>query len=88
MYHEIDQPFEFLWRLRPALAPTGMVVVVDADRPTQAHGTPPALLDCEFKAVGFALVSRQRMPQAGGYLALYRAVGNRPAPHDMRACPA
>ena len=34
MYHEIEEPYEFLWNLRPALAPEGMVVVVDADRPT------------------------------------------------------
>ncbi|WP_116090957.1 class I SAM-dependent methyltransferase [Sphingomonas crusticola] len=88
MYHEIEEPYEFLWRLRPALAPTGMVVVVDADRATQAHGTPPALLDCEFKAIGYALVERKPMPQAGGYLALYKAVGPRPKPADMHACRA
>lgn len=41
MYHEIGQPYEFLWRLRPALKPGGEVVVVDADRATQMHGTPP-----------------------------------------------
>jgi ubiquinone/menaquinone biosynthesis C-methylase UbiE len=88
MYHEIGEPYEFLWRMRPALNPDGMVVVVDADRPTQAHGTPPALLDCEFKAVGYRLVSRRKMPQAGagGYLALYQAAGARPAPKNMHAC--
>jgi len=86
MYHEIDEPYEFLWNLRPALAPEGLVVVVDADRPTQAHGTPPALLDCEFRQVGYKLVERKPMPQAGGYLALFRAEGRRPDPRDMRAC--
>jgi ubiquinone/menaquinone biosynthesis C-methylase UbiE len=88
MYHEIGEPYEFLWNLRPALAPGGMVAVVDADRPTQAHGTPPALLDCEFKTVGYALVARKPMPQAGGYLALYKAEGPRPEPKDMDACKA
>lgn len=88
MYHEIEQPYEFLWNLRPALAPGGMVAVVDADRPTQAHGTPPALLDCEFKTVGYALVERKTMPQAGGYLALYKAEGPRPEPKAMDACKA
>ena len=86
MYHEIEEPYEFLWNLRPGLAPDGLVAVVDADRPTQSHGTPPALLDCEFKAVGFALAQRKPMPQAGGYLALYKAEGPRPAPRDMHAC--
>ena len=88
MYHEIDEPYEFLWNLRPALAPEGLVAVVDADRPTQAHGTPPALLECEFRQVGYTLVSRKPMPQAGGYLALFKAEGKRPEPHDMHACKA
>lgn len=88
MYHEIQEPYEFLWNLRPALAPEGLVVVVDADRPTQAHGTPPALLECEFGQVGYKLVERKAMPQAGGYLALFRVEGKRPEPRDMHACKA
>lgn len=86
MYHEIAEPYEFLWRMRPSLAPGGLVIVVDADRPTQAHGTPPALLDCEFKTVGYVLAERKPMPQAGGYLAAYRAEGPRPEPKSMQAC--
>ena len=88
MYHEIQEPYEFLWNLRPALAPEGLVAVVDADRPTQAHGTPPALLECEFGQVGYKLVERKPMPQAGGYLALFRVEGKRPEPRDMHACKA
>jgi ubiquinone/menaquinone biosynthesis C-methylase UbiE len=88
MYHEIEEPYEFLWNLRPALAPEGMVVVVDANRPTQSHGTPPSLLDCEFGQVGYKLVSRKPMPQAGGYLALFKAEGPRPEARDMHACKA
>jgi ubiquinone/menaquinone biosynthesis C-methylase UbiE len=86
MYHEIDAPYEFLWRMRPALAQEGMVVVVDADRPTQDHGTPPILLDCEFRTVGYTLVKRITMPQAGGYLATYRTEGPRPEPKSMKPC--
>jgi ubiquinone/menaquinone biosynthesis C-methylase UbiE len=86
MYHEIEEPYEFLWNLRPALAPGGLVAVVDADRPTQAHGTPPSLLQCEFGEVGYSLVSRKPMPQAGGYLALFKAEGPRPDPRAMHAC--
>ena len=88
MYHEIAAPFEFLWRLRPALRPTGRVVVVDADRPTNMHGTPPDLLDCEFAAVGYRRVSREAMPSAGGYLAMYVAEGPRPAPRAIQPCGA
>lgn len=86
MYHEIAQPYEFLWRLRPALKPDGLVVVVDANRITRNHGTPPALLKCEFAAVGYRQVAMKDMPSAGGYLATFQAVGPRPAPEAIRAC--
>lgn len=86
MYHEITEPYEFLWRLRPALRAGGRVVVVDADRPTSQHGTPPALLDCEFGAVGYSRVERQMMPQIGGYLTMYEARGPRPEPEAIRPC--
>lgn len=86
MYHEIAQPYEFLWRLRPSLKPEGLVVVVDANRPTNQHGTPPALLRCEFAAVGYRLAALQNMPSAGGYLASFRAVGPRPEPAAIKPC--
>ena len=86
MYHEIEQPYEFLWRLRPSLKPDGLVVVVDADRQTRNHGTPPALLKCEFAAVGYTQVDMDEMLSAGGYLATFRASGARPAPEAIRAC--
>lgn len=86
MYHEVDQPYEFLWRMRPSLKRDGLVVVVDANRPTQNHGTPPALLKCEFAAVGYTLVSMHDMPSAGGYLATFRVAGPRPEPRAIRPC--
>ncbi|MBA3878727.1 MAG: SAM-dependent methyltransferase [Sphingobium sp.] len=86
MYHEIEQPYEFLWRMRPSLKPDGLVIVVDADRPTQNHGTPPALLKCEFAAVGYQLVSTDNMPSAGGYMAAFKAVGPRPDPSAIKGC--
>ena len=88
MYHEMAQPYAVLWHLRSALKPDGQIVVVDADRPTGAHGTPPALLDCEFRAVGYEPVRHVSMPQADGYLTLYRAVGPRPVPKTITACDA
>ena len=88
MYHEIQQPYAFLWHLRPSLKPDGLVAVVDANRPTQDHGTPPALLRCEFAAVGYRQVAVADMPSAGGYLATFRAVGPRPEPGAIRACKA
>jgi len=86
MYHEIEQPYEFLWRMRPALKPDGLVIVVDADRQTQNHGTPPALLRCEFAAVGYREVARYDMPSAGAYLAAFRPFGARPDPRAIKAC--
>lgn len=88
MYHEIARPYAFLWHLRPSLKAGGRVIVVDADRPTDRHGTPPALLDCEFAAVGYVRASHGTMPFAGGYLVAYEAVGPRPEPKAIRACDA
>lgn len=86
MYHEIESPYEFLWNMRPSVKPDGLVVVVDADRATQNHGTPPALLACEFAAVGYAQIDRQDMPSAGGYIATFRPQGARPDPKAIVPC--
>lgn len=86
MYHEIAEPYEFLWRMRPALREGGEVVVVDADRLTQNHGTPPDLLRCEFAAIGYRQVSMTSMPSAGGYMAVFRAEGPRPEPAAIKPC--
>lgn len=86
MYHEIAQPYALLWNLRPSLKPGGQVIVIDADRPTQNHGTPPALLRCEFAAVGYVQVKFEPMPNAGGYFAAFEPRGPRPEPRDIRAC--
>ena len=63
-----------------------VVVVVDADRATQNHGTPPALLRCEFAATGYEQAGFTPMPGAGGYVATFRAVGARPEPGAIKAC--
>jgi ubiquinone/menaquinone biosynthesis C-methylase UbiE len=86
MYHEVREPYAFLWRLRPALHPGGRVIVVDVDRPTGEHGTPPALLFCEFSAVGFRLTQFIRKPELQGYYAQFEAAGDRPAPEAIRPC--
>lgn len=86
MYHEISDPYQFLWNLRPALKPGGQVIVVDADRATQNHGTPPSLLKCEFAALGYVQVRFERMPQAGGYFAAFETRGSRPEPGTISPC--
>ncbi len=86
MYHEIGEPYAFLWRLRPALRKGGEVVVVDADRPTNQHGTPPRLLFCELEAVGYKLVGFIEDERFGGYFARFAAEGARPEPEAIRPC--
>lgn len=86
MYHEVTEPYAFLWRMRPALRPGGQVIVVDVDRPTSEHGIPPALLFCEFQAMGFRLVEFVRKPELRGYYAQFEAAGERPAPGAIKPC--
>lgn len=86
MYHEVSEPYAFLWRLRPALRAGGRVIVVDVDRPTGQHGIPPQLLFCEFSRVGFRLVGFERKPELQGYYAQFEAQGKRPAPEEIKPC--
>ncbi|HSB68116.1 MAG TPA: methyltransferase domain-containing protein [Candidatus Methylomirabilis sp.] len=86
MYHEIENPYEFLYRLRPALAPHGRVGVVDADRPTRDHGTPPALLQCELAAVGYRQVDFLRLAPTETYLAVFTPPDELPRPESIRPC--
>jgi len=86
MYHEIAEPYAFLWRLYPALKPDGEIIVVDADRLTERHGTPPPQLKCELEAVGFRQVGFHDSPSAGGYLARFKVAGRRPPPDQITPC--
>jgi len=86
MYHEVREPYAFLWHLRPALRAGGQVVVVDIDRPTGRHGIPPSLLFCEFAAVGFRLSEFVRKPGVTGYYAQFETTGAAPQPAAIRAC--
>ena len=86
MYHEVTEPYAFLWRLRPALREGGQVVVVDVDRPADQHGLRPQLLFCEFQQLGFRLVEFVRKPELAGYYAQFEAVGPRPEPGDIVPC--
>jgi len=86
MFHEVTEPYAFLWRLRPALRPGGKVIVVEIDRPADRHGFPPAMLFCEFGAVGFRLDEFVRKPELQGYYAQFQAAGERPEPAAIRPC--
>lgn len=86
MYHEIQSPSEFLWHLRDDLKVGGSIVVVDADRPTDRHGTPPRLLVCEFNAIGYELKRFERLGDSESYFASFEATAPRPEPGDIRTC--
>jgi ubiquinone/menaquinone biosynthesis C-methylase UbiE len=86
MYHEIENPYEFLYRLRPALAPNARVGIIDNDRPTQDHGTPPALLRCELAAVGYRQRDFVSLTPAEGYLAVFAPPDTLPRPESIIPC--
>jgi ubiquinone/menaquinone biosynthesis C-methylase UbiE len=88
MYHEIERPSEFLWHVRADLKRNGRVVVVDADRPTDRHGTPPRLLICEFSAVGYELTRFERLADTESYFAQFEPKGPRPEPKAIPPCAA
>jgi SAM-dependent methyltransferase len=93
MYHEIEDPFGLLWHLHESLRPgapgpdgrttRGKVAIIDADRPTASHGTPPALLECELQAVGYRQIAFH--PLRGNYLAVFEPVA-RPEPGSIKPC--
>ncbi len=86
MYHEVTQPYAFLWHLREGLKPGGEVIVVDADRPPNRHGMPPALLACEFRALGLDLARIERLTGGEAYFAAFRIARPRPAPAAIKVC--
>jgi SAM-dependent methyltransferase len=71
MYHEIAQPYAFLYNLAPALKRGARVGIVDLDRPTSQHGTPIGLLRCELAAVGYREIAVHALGGDAGYLAVF-----------------
>ena len=90
MYHEVAQPYAFLYNLAPALKPGARVGIVDLERPTSEHGTPIALLHCELTAVGYREIATYQLAGDGGYLAVFSAPeqAGRKSPRDIVACAA
>ena len=88
MYHEVEQPFGLLWHLHAALKPGGRVAVVDMNRPTNRHGTPPALLRCEMAALGYRQTEFHELGKGSGYLAMFETAEPRPSPRAIKPCEA
>lgn len=88
MYHEIENPYEFLWHAQPAFAPGGRIGVIDLERETWRHGTPIPLLTCEMERLGFVREGVYYLEPAAGYLAIFTAPKTRPDPSTLTACTA
>ncbi len=86
VYHEIENPFAFMYRLRHSLALDGRVAIVEADRLTQNHGTPPALLRCEMAAVGYRQVDFLSLAPTENYLAVFAPPSQLPSVESIRPC--
>jgi SAM-dependent methyltransferase len=88
MYHEIAQPYAFLYNLAPALKRGARVGIVDLELPTSKHGTPIELLRCELTAVGYREVAAYQLAGDGAYLAVFfpPEPAARKSPRDIVAC--
>jgi ubiquinone/menaquinone biosynthesis C-methylase UbiE len=86
VYHEVTEPYAFLWRMWPALAEGGEIIVVEAERPIGQRGIPHALLFCEFEAVGYHLLEFTEKPDIEGYFARFERGGKRIEPADIETC--
>ena len=86
MYHEVTEPYAFIWRMRDALKPGGQIILVDRNRPTRQHGIPPKLLFCEFAAVGYRLIEFEERPEVGAYFARFERDTVAPAPANIKTC--
>ena len=86
MYHEVASPYAFLWHMREGLKPSGLVIVVDANRPVQRHGMPPEQLKCELAALNLRPVKHAMLAGGESYFMAFEAVGPRPAPAAIKPC--
>jgi len=86
VYHEIENPYEFFYRLWPALATGARVAIIDVNKPTEDHGTPPDLLRCELATLGYREVDFVSLAPADGYLAVFTPPETLPAPGSIRPC--
>lgn len=85
-YHQIPGPYEFLFRLAGALAPGGRVGVIGFDRQSIRYGLPPALLECEFAAVGYRRVAFYLLTPGEAYLAVFEPPDRVPEPSAIVPC--
>lgn len=88
VYHEVTEPYAFLWNMWPALNAEGQIIVVEADTPAGRFGIPHALLFCEFEAIGYVLVEFIERPDIKGYFARFARGPKRTEPEAIKGCAA
>jgi ubiquinone/menaquinone biosynthesis C-methylase UbiE len=88
MYHEVTDPYAFLWNMWPALNAGGQIIVVEAEAEVGRHGLPHRLLFCEFEAVGYVLVEYIERPDIKGYFARFQRGAQRTEPEAIKQCDA
>lgn len=88
MYHEVTDPYAFLWRMWPALNAGGQIIVVESETPVGRHGLPHTLLFCEFEAIGYVLVEYVERPDIKGYYARFERGQTRSEPEAIAVCNA
>jgi ubiquinone/menaquinone biosynthesis C-methylase UbiE len=88
MYHEVSSPYAFLWHLREAVKPGGLVIVVDANRPVRQHGMPPQQLKCEFAALNMMAAKFSVLTGGEAYFMAFAIAGPRPEPDKIVPCKA
>ncbi|WP_375411666.1 class I SAM-dependent methyltransferase [uncultured Bradyrhizobium sp.] len=86
MYHEIAQPYALLFNLAAAMKPDALVGIVDLDRATGEHGTPPNMLRCELAAVGYREAGFHQLKGDVGYLAIFKPPLHAKQPSEIKAC--
>lgn len=86
MYHEVTNPYAFLWHMREGVKSNGLVIVVDANRAVKQHGMPPAELACELGALNMKPVKFSVLAGGDVYFMAFRLAGPRPAPEQIKPC--
>ncbi|UAB77253.1 methyltransferase domain-containing protein [Erythrobacter sp. SCSIO 43205] len=86
VYSEVSEPYAFMWRMWPALARGGEVIIVEYNRPTYAGGIPPQLLFCEMQAVGYKLVEFVERPDIKSYFTRFERGDERTEPSAIEVC--
>jgi ubiquinone/menaquinone biosynthesis C-methylase UbiE len=88
MYHEVTDPYAFLWNMWPALNAGAQIIVVESESRAGSHGLPHTLLFCEFEAVGYVLVEYIERPDIKGYFARFQRGPQRTEPEAIKVCSA